>query len=178
MKSRSLQGLTDVFLYNGYEVESAAEGNSGLEMALTGDYHLILLDLMLPGLDGLSICDKIRQVDRNLPIIMLTAKTSEEDIIQGLKLGADDYIPKPFLGRKTAGSGGGGLRRSGKLHRDMKAFHLGDLLIDPNRLQGPETGKRFLYPPRAGNPPLPQAAIKSVPSPGRSCCGRYGVTPC
>ncbi|MCH8320602.1 MAG: response regulator, partial [Acidobacteria bacterium] len=117
-----LRGLTDVFLYNGYEVESAAEGNSGLEMALSGDYHLILLDLMLPGLDGLSICDKIREVDRNLPIIMLTAKTSEEDIIQGLKLGADDYIPKPFSVGQLLARVEAVLRRSGKLHRDMKAF--------------------------------------------------------
>ena len=140
-----LRGLTDVFLYNGYEVESAAEGHSGLEMALSGDYHLILLDLMLPGMDGLSICDKIREVDRNLPIIMLTAKTSEEDIIQGLKLGADDYIPKPFSVGQLLARVEAVLRRSGKLHRDMKAFHLGDLLIDPNRLTGTRDGEEIPF---------------------------------
>jgi len=140
-----LQGLTDVFLYNGYEVESAGEGNSGLEMALSGDYHLILLDLMLPGLDGMSICDKIREVDRNLPIIMLTAKTSEEDIIQGLKLGADDYIPKPFSVGQLLARVEAVLRRSGKLHRDMKTFQLGDLLIDPNRLTGARDGAEIPF---------------------------------
>ena len=93
----------------------------------------------------LSICDKIREVDRNLPIIMLTAKTSEEDIIQGLKLGADDYIPKPFSVGQLLARVEAVLRRSGKLHRDMKAFHLGDLLIDPNRLTGARDGEEIPF---------------------------------
>ena len=91
-----LQGLADVFVFNGYEVETAADGESGLDRALQGGIHLIILDIMLPGLDGFTVCNKIREVDRHLPIIMLTAKTSEDDIVKGLKLGADDYVPKPF----------------------------------------------------------------------------------
>ena len=89
-------GLIDVLVFHGYEADSAATGPEGLEKALTGKFELILLDIMLPGMDGYEICDRIRAVDRNQPIIMLTAKTSDEEIIHGLKLGADDYVAKPF----------------------------------------------------------------------------------
>lgn len=89
-------GLIDVFIYHGYEVDFAVDGNSGLKKALTGRYNLILLDVMLPGIDGFDICNQIRAVDRDQAIIMLTARTSDDDIIQGLSLGADDYVAKPF----------------------------------------------------------------------------------
>lgn len=90
------EGLIDVLVFHQYEVDSAATGPEGLEKALTGKFDLILLDIMLPGMDGYEICDRIRTVDREQPVIMLTAKTSDEEIIQGLKLGADDYVGKPF----------------------------------------------------------------------------------
>lgn len=89
-------GLVDVLIYHGFTADFAADGNAGLEKALTGKYDLILLDIMLPGMDGFSVCENIRKDDREQPIIMLTAKTSDEDIIQGLQLGADDYVAKPF----------------------------------------------------------------------------------
>ncbi len=89
-------GLVDVLVFHGFEVEAESDGRSGLESALSGKFDLILLDVMLPGMDGFQICDEIRKLDRNQPIIMLTAKTSDEDIIKGLALGADDYVPKPF----------------------------------------------------------------------------------
>ena len=89
-------GLIDVFVFHGYDVDSADNGPEGLEKALTGKFDLILLDIMLPGMDGYEICNAIRAKDRDQPIIMLTARTSDEEIIQGLKLGADDYVAKPF----------------------------------------------------------------------------------
>lgn len=89
-------GLIDVFVFHGYDVDSADNGPEGLEKALTGKFDLILLDIMLPGMDGFEVCNAIRAKDRNQPIIMLTAKTSDEEIIQGLQLGADDYVAKPF----------------------------------------------------------------------------------
>lgn len=89
-------GLIDVLVFHGYETDSTADGKEGLAKALSGAYDLILLDVMLPGLDGFTICNRIRAQDRDQPIIMLTAKSSDEDIIQGLTLGADDYIAKPF----------------------------------------------------------------------------------
>ena len=89
-------GLIDVFVYHGYDVEGSDNGPDGLRKALTGQFDLVLLDVMLPGMNGFDICNEIRKQDRSLAIIMLTAKNSDEEIIHGLKLGADDYVPKPF----------------------------------------------------------------------------------
>jgi two-component system response regulator RegX3 len=89
-------GLEDVFIYHGFDVSSASDGPAGLHQALTGTFDLILLDLMLPGMDGFEVCERIRRQDQEQPIIMLTARTSDEDIIRGLRLGADDYVAKPF----------------------------------------------------------------------------------
>ena len=136
-----LEGLADVLVYNGYQVDTAREGVSGLEKALSGGYHLILLDIMLPGLDGFSVCDRIREADRNLPIIMLTAKTAEEDIIKGLNLGADDYIPKPFSVGELMARVEAALRRSGKLRKDMSAFTVGEVVIQPELLTGSKGGE-------------------------------------
>jgi DNA-binding response OmpR family regulator len=89
-------GLVDVLVFHGYAVDCAEDGSSGLEKALRGGFDLILLDVMLPGVDGFQICNQVRAADRDQPIIMLTARTSDQDIIQGLSLGADDYVAKPF----------------------------------------------------------------------------------
>jgi len=89
-------GLVDVLIYHGFAVDYAEEGLSGLERALTGKYDLILLDVMLPNMDGFQICTKIREQDKGQPIIMLTAKSTDEDVINGFTLGADDYVSKPF----------------------------------------------------------------------------------
>ncbi len=89
-------GLKDVLVYHGYDVDDAADGPSGLQKAVSGRFDLILLDVMLPGLDGFEICERIRADDREQAIIMLTAKSGDEDVIAGLSLGADDYVSKPF----------------------------------------------------------------------------------
>ncbi|MCK4842743.1 MAG: response regulator transcription factor [Methylococcales bacterium] len=99
-ESAILQGLVDVFIFHGFDVDSADDGKIGLQKALSREYALILLDVMLPHIDGFTICNKIREQDKQQPIIMLTAKSSEEDIIMGLTLGADDYIAKPFSVRE------------------------------------------------------------------------------
>ena len=91
-----LRGLTDLFVFHGYGVESESDGQKGLERALNGQYCCVLLDVMLPSLNGFDICNQLRQQSRTLPILMLTAKNSEQDIINGLTLGADDYVAKPF----------------------------------------------------------------------------------
>src|SRR5215468_824438 len=82
-------GLADVLVFHGFDVDAVADGKDGLAKALSGRYDLLLLDVMLPGRDGFAICDEVRKVDRAQPIIMLTAKTSDEDIVNGLTLGAD-----------------------------------------------------------------------------------------
>lgn len=89
-------GLTDVFLYHGYVVDTASDGPSGLHKALHGHYDLLLLDIMLPGMSGFEVCEHLRRQLPDLAIIMLTARTTDDDVITGLRLGADDYIAKPF----------------------------------------------------------------------------------
>ena len=84
----------------GLKAEHAADGREGLEKALEGGYALIILDLMLPKLDGLSVCTGIREKNQYTPILMLTAKAEEVDRVVGLELGADDYLTKPFSVRE------------------------------------------------------------------------------
>ena len=85
----------DFLEINGYAVTVKADGIKGMEEALTGQYSLILLDLMLPGMDGLEVCKRIRD-KINIPILMVTARIEDIDKVRGLGLGADDYITKPF----------------------------------------------------------------------------------
>lgn len=85
----------DYLELSGFEVEVANDGQIGLQMALSRDYDLIILDLMLPGVDGFEICRQVRS-EKNVPIIMVSAKKDDIDKIRGLGLGADDYITKPF----------------------------------------------------------------------------------
>ncbi len=121
-------GLVDVLVFHGYEVDCAEDGSRGLEKALHGGFDLILLDVMLPGVDGFQICNQVRAADRDQPIIMLTARTSDEDIIQGLSLGADDYVAKPFSVAQLVLRVRAVLRRArGTLVRD-KHIRLGDEL--------------------------------------------------
>lgn len=89
-------GLTDLLVYHGFEPDTAEDGNAGLKKALSGRYDLVLLDVMLPNINGFEILERIRAKDREQPVIMLTAKSTDDDVIQGLKLGADDYVAKPF----------------------------------------------------------------------------------
>lgn len=85
----------DYLTLAGYEVDTAADGKSGLELALTHEYALVILDVMLPHMDGFAVCKEIRE-KKNTPIIMLSAKSEDIDKIRGLGLGADDYMTKPF----------------------------------------------------------------------------------
>ena len=91
-----LRGLKDNFEYSGYAVSTASEGEEALSMALGLKPDLILLDIMLPGMNGYEICRAVREAELDMPIIMLTAKSQESDIVLGLNLGADDYVTKPF----------------------------------------------------------------------------------
>jgi DNA-binding response OmpR family regulator len=98
-----LRGLTDTFAAKGAHVLAAEDGEKGLDLALTKRPDLVLLDIMLPRVNGYEVCRVIREHGFDMPILMLTAKGQEEDIILGLNLGADDYITKPFrLGELTA----------------------------------------------------------------------------
>ncbi len=94
---KDITDLVEIHLQDlGYSLDKAYDGESGLSKALSGSYDLVLLDLMLPKLEGLEVCKRIREQDKALPILMLTSRSEEMDKILGLELGADDYIIKPF----------------------------------------------------------------------------------
>jgi len=139
-------GLIDVLVYHGYEVACSDNGPDGLEAALSGQHDLILLDVMLPGMNGYDICAAIRERDRVQPIIMLTAKNSDEEIIQGLTLGADDYVSKPFSVTQLVLRIEAVLRRSGVGMHDDGQMQLTDgTHIDANNLSGTARGESLSF---------------------------------
>jgi DNA-binding response OmpR family regulator len=91
-----VRGLVDLFRAEGFDVEAARDGEAGLEAALSGRPDLILLDVMLPRMNGFEICKAVRERDIDVPILILTAKGREDEVVLGLNLGADDYVVKPF----------------------------------------------------------------------------------
>ncbi len=118
---------------DGYHVLAAYDGQQALQLARQGRPDLIVLDLMLPGVDGLDVCRILRSESR-VPIIMLTAKTTEDDKLLGLDLGADDYITKPFSPRELLARVRAVLRRRGEEEaREAPVIRIGDLEIDTVR---------------------------------------------
>jgi two-component system response regulator RegX3 len=128
-----LRGLMDVLVFNGYEVTGVGDGNEGLRAALKEPCDLVLLDVMLPGLDGISVCREIRRSKPNQAVVMITAKGAEDDIVAGFKAGADDYIPKPFALRELMVRIEAVLRRAGKSSGDQQIV-LGDIRFDGRHL--------------------------------------------
>jgi two-component system response regulator RegX3 len=139
------EGLTDVLVFHRYAVDSAATGPDGLKKALSGKFDLVLLDIMLPGMDGYEICDRIRAADRSQPIIMLTAKSSDEEIVQGLKLGADDYVQKPFSIQQLVLRIEAVLRRSEAGIADARTLRLKGIEIDTDNLAGLRNGEEVTF---------------------------------
>lgn len=125
----------------GYDTDLCHDGSEGLSQAKAGAYDLLILDLMLPGTDGLSICRELRSGERYLPILMLTAKSSELDRVLGLELGADDYLTKPFSIRELVARSKALLRRAEAMAVQAKdtqpaneqVLQCGALSIDPER---------------------------------------------
>lgn len=117
-----LRGLKDNFEFEGYSVETANEGESGLNAALHGKPDLIILDIMLPKVNGYEICRLIRKEKLDVPIIMLTAKGQESDIVLGLNLGADDYVTKPFSIKELLARSEAFLRRRRKAEPTTYVF--------------------------------------------------------
>ena len=139
-------GLIDVFLYHGYEVDSAADGKTGFEKALGGSFDLILLDVMLPGMDGFELCNRLRAADPEQPIIMLTAKSGDEEIIRGLSLGADDYVTKPFSVAQLVLRVKAVLRRTNAGSETAHFIRLGDYCtVDCLNLSGQAGGETLAF---------------------------------
>ena len=122
-----VRGLTDTFRGHGFDVTAVRDGAAGLDAALAGRPDLILLDIMLPGLNGFEVCRAIRDEGLEMPILMLTAKGQEEDIVLGLNVGADDYITKPFKIRELIARVNAFLRRR---PRRQSINRFGDCEVD------------------------------------------------
>jgi len=123
-----LRGLKDNFEYEGYRVVTASDGEEGLRAALEGRPDLVILDLMLPKINGYEICRLVREEGFDMPILMLTAKAQESDIILGLNLGADDYVTKPFSIRELLARANAFLRR--RRQGEAQALRFGDCELD------------------------------------------------
>jgi DNA-binding response OmpR family regulator len=121
------RGMSDTLRAQGFDVHIAADGQRGLEMAATVKPDLILLDIMLPKVNGFDVCRTLRGQGTDVPIVMLTAKGQEEDVILGLNLGADDYITKPFRIGELIARTKALLRRRGS---DRTVQRFGDCEID------------------------------------------------
>lgn len=135
--------LTDRLESEGYEVDSRSEGNAALKQALSEPYDLYILDLMLPGKSGLDICQEIRKKEIETPILMLTAKSQVVDKVVGLKLGADDYLTKPFEMPELLARIEALLRRTrfqSADNRDIDTYQFGDIGIDFRKAEVNQNG--------------------------------------
>lgn len=136
--------LSDLLASEGYDVDTATDGLKGLAKATSENYDLILLDVMLPGKSGFDVCREIRQQGRDVAIIMLTAKTQVIDRVVGLKLGADDYLPKPFDPAELLARIEAMLRRvtKDKLTPVLK-YEFANILVDFDKAEVLKEGKQI-----------------------------------
>lgn len=140
-----LRGLTDLFVFHGYEVESEIDGQQGLSRALDNPYACVILDVMLPTLNGFEICNSIRNNSPTQPVIILTAKNTEADIINGLTLGADDYVAKPFSTSELVLRVNALVRRSGWTGTNNKLVVSDDVVIFTKTLTGSSYERETKY---------------------------------
>ncbi len=126
--------VQDTLKMNGYKVHLATDGKAGLKQFNENRYDLLLLDVMLPHKDGFTLAEDVRKVNNEIPIVFLTAKSMTEDRIKGLKIGADDYITKPFSSEELLLRVEAILKRSGKtIHANNKdIFQIGKYIFDFN----------------------------------------------
>jgi DNA-binding response OmpR family regulator len=127
------RGVVDALRASGYETADAGDGERGLAEAIRLGVDLVLLDLLLPKKDGLEVLGELRKVRPTLPVIILTARGTEDDRVRGLKMGADDYVVKPFSARELLARIEAVLRRSADRPTDVKAAKLGRGRIDFRR---------------------------------------------
>ncbi len=129
------RGLCDALRFEGYTPCECSEGRSAAGRALDPEIRLVLLDVMLPGKDGFAVLAQIRQSRPTLPVVLVTARGSEEDRVRGLKLGGDDYVVKPFSAREVLARVAAVLRRSNERAGPVHRVCLGALALDLARLE-------------------------------------------
>lgn len=134
---------TDLLMNEGYEVESASDGDAGSQRAMSGSFDLIVLDWMLPRKSGADVCRDLRQAGVCVPILMLTARSQVADRVMGLKLGADDYVGKPFDPAELLARIEALLRRTRKQDETAQSFTFGEIRADFSRAEVFRNGKRI-----------------------------------
>jgi two-component system alkaline phosphatase synthesis response regulator PhoP len=141
--------LQDGFTYEGHEVIRASDGEEGLRIAREEAPEIMILDVMLPKMTGLEVCKRLRSEDSSLPIIMLTARGQEIDKVLGLKLGADDYVTKPFSFMELMARVEAVLRRSQPDGLEHRSVHqVGRVTVDLNRYEACRDGEPLDLTPR------------------------------
>ena len=123
--------LTELFKRESVDLSVAEDGVTGLDKALNGDYELILLDVMLPGIDGMQLLQRLRQQHRDTAVLMLTARGDDDDRVMGLELGADDYLPKPFNPRELIARVRALLRRTPNTTMQNESLNVCGIVLDP-----------------------------------------------
>ncbi|HSF19576.1 MAG TPA: response regulator transcription factor [Vicinamibacteria bacterium] len=142
-------GLEDILVYHGHEVEGAETGEAGLRrLKDPPPVDLVLLDVMLPGLSGFELCRRLREQGKTLPVLMLTAKGSEDDVVEGLRSGADDYVTKPFSLRELVARVEALLRRVTPVERRNGVLEFGGFRIDRASLSAEQAELRCDLTPR------------------------------
>lgn len=136
-------GLCDVLAFHGFAPEGVERGDEGLRAALRNQHALVVLDVMLPGINGFDICRELRAQLPQLPILMLTARGAESDVLDGFRAGADDYVTKPFSVAELVARVEALLRRTGTRLHDAGAppFELGAWRVDPAELRAERDGE-------------------------------------
>jgi len=136
-------GLQDDLEQEGYAVEVVTDGAVAIQRILEGEFDLILLDVMLPGADGFTVCRKARMKGIRAPIIMLTAKGQEVDKVVGLELGADDYVTKPFSPRELLARIKAVMRRAQDEPKTASSFHFADITVNFDRFEVMRKGENI-----------------------------------
>ena len=126
--------MFDYFETKGHTMDLAEDGITGLHLSATNPYDVLILDWMLPGMDGLTLCRRIREAGKQTPVLMLTARDSLNDKIEGLEAGADDYVVKPFALREVEARLHALVRRA-QVKEGQVELQVGDLTFNPGRLR-------------------------------------------
>jgi len=139
-----LMGLKDDLEFEGFEVSVALDGKEGLKQAMGEEFQLIILDILLPELNGFEVCKKLREAGKNTPILMLTAaRTEEMDKVLGLDIGADDYVTKPIGSREMVARVKAILRRTRQREKIGEIYEFGDISINFKSHEVLKSGKRL-----------------------------------
>lgn len=134
-------GLEDNLRIEGYQVSSATDGLTGFTMAKEQGFDLIILDIMLPKMNGFEVCKRLRQSGITTPVLILTAKSQEVDKVLGLEIGADDYVTKPFSPRELIARVNAIIRRTKQTQQVIELYHFGDVDIDFKKYEAKKRGQ-------------------------------------